>query len=94
MRFSEDAWEHIQAAPESYDLALIDATMPGMTAEELTRRILEANPRMKVIAASGYPITLEEFATPDPNRVAFLHKPFSPDTLAELVRRLLAEPRP
>jgi DNA-binding NtrC family response regulator len=88
---TEDAWEHIQAAPEGYALALIDATMPGMSAEELTSRILEANPRIKVIAASGYPITIEEFVTRDPKRVSFLHKPFSPDTLAEMVRHLLAE---
>jgi DNA-binding NtrC family response regulator len=88
---TEDAWEHVQAAPESYALALIDATMSGLSAVELTRRILNANPRIRVIAASGYPITAEEFAPLDSNRVTFLHKPFSPDTLAELVRRLLAE---
>ena len=86
---TEDAWEHIQAAPESYALALIDATMPGMSAEELTRRILLANPRIRVIASSGYPITPEEFSAHDPARVAFLHKPFSPDMLAATVRRLL-----
>jgi DNA-binding NtrC family response regulator len=88
---TEDAWEHVQAAPESYALALIDATMSGLSAIELTRRILNANPRIRVIAASGYPITAEEFAPLDSSRVTFLHKPFSPDTLAELVRRLLAE---
>jgi len=86
---TEEAWEHIQAAPSGYALALIDATMPGMTAEELTRRILGANPSIRVIACSGYPITREEFATLDPERVSFLHKPFSPDTLAEMVRGLI-----
>ena len=86
---TEDAWEHIQAAPESYSLALIDATMSGMSSEELTRRILQANPTIRVIASSGYPITEEEFSAADPARVAFLHKPFSPDVLAEMVRSLL-----
>ena len=88
---TEDAWNHIQAAPDSYSLALIDATMPGLSAAELTQRILNANPRMKVIAASGYPMTAEEFAPLDSSRVTFLHKPFSPDALAELVRRLLSQ---
>jgi DNA-binding NtrC family response regulator len=88
---TEDAWEHIQAAPESYSLALIDATMAGLSAEELTQRILRANPRMRIIAASGYPMTAEEFAPLESNRVTFLHKPFSPDTLAEVIRRVLAE---
>src|SRR5260370_41307048 len=63
---TDDAWEHIQAAPQSCALALIDATMPGMSAEELTRRILLANPSIRVIASSGYPITPEEFSTEDP----------------------------
>ena len=90
---TEDAWEHIKAAPASYALALIDATMPGMSAEELTRRILEANPAIGVIASSGYPITPEEFSVLDPARVRFLHKPFSPDVLAEMVREMVGEKR-
>jgi DNA-binding NtrC family response regulator len=88
---TEEAWEHIQAAPSSYALALIDATMPGMTAEELTTRILRANSNIRIIACSGYPITREEFASLDPERVSFLHKPFSPDTLAAMVRGLIGE---
>jgi len=86
---TEEAWEHVKAAPDGYALALIDATMPGMSAEELTRRILAANPSIRIIACSGYPITREEFASLDPERVSFLHKPFSPDTLAEMVRGLI-----
>jgi two-component system cell cycle sensor histidine kinase/response regulator CckA len=88
---TEEAWEHIQASPQGYALALIDATMPGMTAEELTTRILRANPSIRVIACSGYPITREEFASLDPDRVSFLHKPFSPDTLAAMVRGLIGQ---
>jgi len=88
---TEDAWEHIQAAPESYALALIDATMPGMSAEELTRRILKSNPAIRVIASSGYPMTAEDFSTVDTARVSFLHKPFSPDALATVVRSMLGE---
>ena len=88
---TEEAWGHIQASPASYALALVDATMPGMTAEELTRKVLDANPTIQVIAASGYPITAEEFSVLDPTRVTFLHKPFSPDTLAQMVKRLLGE---
>lgn len=88
---TEDAWEHIQAAPQSYALALIDATISGMSAEELTRRILTANPVINVIASSGYPISEEGFSTIDPSRVRFLHKPFSPDDLAVMVRTLLEQ---
>jgi two-component system cell cycle sensor histidine kinase/response regulator CckA len=88
---TDEAWGHIQAAPAGYALALVDATMPGMTSEEFIRKTLEINPAIRVIATSGYPITAEEFSSLDPERVTFLHKPFSPDTLAQMVRGLLGE---
>ena len=86
---TEEAWEHIYADPESYALALIDATMPGMSVEELIQRAHAANPRLQVIAASGYPMTVEDFPPLGDRRVTFLHKPFSPETLSEMLRRLL-----
>jgi DNA-binding NtrC family response regulator len=88
---TQEAWEHIQAAPHSYSLALIDATMEGMTAEELTRRILQADPKIQVIASSGYPMAAADFAALGSKRVTFLHKPFTPDALAEMVRGLLKD---
>jgi two-component system, cell cycle sensor histidine kinase and response regulator CckA len=86
---TEEAWEHIHAAPESYGVALIDVTMEGMSCQELARRILAANPRIRVIACSGYPIAPEELAALDSERVSFLQKPFSPDALAAALGGLL-----
>jgi len=61
--------------------------MKGMSSIELGRRLLEANPQMHVIVASGYPASLEELEAAGPGRVKFLHKPFTPDALAACVRR-------
>jgi two-component system cell cycle sensor histidine kinase/response regulator CckA len=88
---TEEAWGHIQAAPADYALALVDATMPGMSSDEFIAKALVANPALRVIACSGYPITAEEFSSLESERVSFLHKPFSPDALAQIVRHLIGE---
>jgi len=87
---TEQAWSEVAAAPDSFAGVVIDATMDGMRMEELARRILEANPQVFVIAASGYPIDMAAIESVAPERVIFLHKPFAPETLAGTVRRMLA----
>jgi FixJ family two-component response regulator len=58
--------------------------------EELALQMLDANPSLRVIAASGYPVDMSRLETAAPGRVAFLHKPFTPEMLADSVRRMLA----
>ena len=87
---TEEAWSQIQAAPGSFAGAVLDATMPGLSMEELALRILNANPFLFVIAASGYPVDMAAIESTAPGRVMFLHKPFAPEMLAGAVRRMLA----
>jgi DNA-binding NtrC family response regulator len=87
---TEEAWSQIQAAPDSFAGAVLDATMPGLSMEDLARRILNANPNLFVIAASGYPVDMAAIESTAPGRVMFLHKPFAPEMLARAVRRMLA----
>lgn len=84
------AWQAVEADPRAYAAAVVDISLPGMGGEELSRRMLEANPEMRVIASSGYPADLETLEARAPGRVTFLHKPFTPEMLAETVKRLLA----
>ncbi len=83
------AWEEAQAAPEEFTLAVLDASMAGMSTEDLALKLLEANPSAKVIAASGYPVDMSAIEAAAPGRVMFLHKPFTPEMLAAAVRRML-----
>lgn len=77
-------------AQEAFAAVVIDGTMPGLSMEELARRTLQANPSVHVLAASGYPVDMSALEAAAPGRVAFLHKPFTPNMLATALRRILA----
>jgi two-component system cell cycle sensor histidine kinase/response regulator CckA len=86
---TEKAWAHVEADPEGTDVAVLDATMAGLSMEELALRILRANPMLRVLGASGYPVNMAAVEAAAPGRVAFLQKPFTPEMLAVAVRSLL-----
>jgi len=87
---TERAWNEAEASVSGFDVAVLDATMPGMSMEDLATRLLSANSTLRVLAASGYPVDMTLLETVAPRRVAFLHKPFTPEMLAAAVRRMLA----
>jgi DNA-binding NtrC family response regulator len=87
---TEKAWEEVEAAPHDFALVVLDATMPGVPMADLAARILAADNRVNVIAASGYPVDVARLQTAAPGRVQFLHKPFTPEMLGNTVRRMIA----
>ena len=87
---TEKAWAEVEAAPHAFALAVLDATMSGIRMEDLAARMLAADPRLCVIAASGYPVDIAMLQAAAPGRVMFLHKPFSPEMLGSTVRRMIA----
>ncbi len=87
---TDKAWAEVEASPHAFALAVVDATMAGMPMAELAERMLAANPRLCVIAASGYPVDITVLLAAAPGRVMFLHKPFSPVMLGNAVRRMIA----
>jgi DNA-binding NtrC family response regulator len=84
--------EHAAAlvAQEAFAAVVIDGTMPGLSMEELAWCTLQANPSVHVLAASGYPVDMSALEAVAPGRVAFLHKPFTPEMLAAALRRIFA----
>ena len=87
---TEQASALIDSEPLSYAVAVLDATMDGMSMEELALKMLQANPSLRVLATSGYPVDMSRLEKAAPGRVAFLHKPFTPEMLAESIRGMLA----
>jgi CheY-like chemotaxis protein len=86
---SDKAWALVEADPSTFDLAVLDGSMAGMSMEELATRLLSANPSMCILAASGYPVDISALSAKAPGRVAFLLKPFTPQSLTAAVGGLL-----
>jgi len=84
------AWEEVEAAPGSFAVAMLDGTMPGLSMTDLATRLLNANPSLRVLTASGYPVDISVLEAAAPGRVEFLQKPFTPEMLADTIRRMLA----
>jgi DNA-binding NtrC family response regulator len=87
---TDEAWAQVKAAPSEFAVVILDATMPGMSMEALALKMLQASPLLRVIVASGYPMEMTAVQAAGPGRVIFLHKPFSPEMLAQAVRRFFA----
>ena len=87
---TDKAWAEVQASPSSFAGVVLDATMSGLSMEDLALRVLNCSPSVFVIAASGYPVDMGPIEATAPGRVMFLHKPFAPEMLARALRRMLA----
>jgi DNA-binding NtrC family response regulator len=88
---TEDAWSAFQNDPGAYSVALLDATIPGMAADQFAELALRTNPVLSVIMASGYLMDISALEQIAPGRVVFLQKPFGPEMLAGILRRMLGE---
>jgi two-component system cell cycle sensor histidine kinase/response regulator CckA len=73
----------------SIDLLLTDVVMPGASGPELTRQLVERRPALKVVYMSGYTEdSIVQHGVLKPG-IAFLHKPFTSDTLGRKLREVL-----
>ena len=79
----------VEAEPRTYAAAVVDATMAGLSLGDLVGRLLSASGALCVLVSSGYPVEMSALEAAAPGRVAFLHKPFTPEMLAAAMRRLL-----
>lgn len=85
----ENAWAEWEAAPHQFAVAVLDATMNGDSLDDTAERMLSADAGVCVIAASGYPVDITSLQAAAPDRVMFLHKPFTPEMLGNAVRRMI-----
>ena len=79
-----EAVAFFRSYPRKVQLVITDMQMPVMDGHQVIDLVRETNPAAKVICMSGY----DEREIP--SDVAFLHKPFLPTQLRELVNQTLA----
>jgi len=65
--------------PASYELVVADLTLPDMPGNEMALRMVDMNPRVRVLLCSGYPFAVESLPAEVQNRFATLQKPFLPN---------------
>jgi ligand-binding sensor domain-containing protein/signal transduction histidine kinase/ActR/RegA family two-component response regulator len=75
---------------EPIHLVLTDVIMPGMTGRELADRLKTLRPSTKILFMSGYTDEVITHLGELDRDVAYLQKPFTPDTLIRKVRQVLA----
>ena len=88
-RSAEQAWKEFNERTKDYGLILIDLSLSGMSGGQLSEMMLVSSPTVRLILMSGYPYDPEKLLAPGPDRMAFLHKPFTPAMLTETVSRMI-----
>jgi hypothetical protein len=75
--------------PGPIHLMLTDVVMPGMSGQRLGESVGKVRPGMRILFMSGHmDDTIARHGLVEPG-AAFLHKPFTPDSLTQMVRQVL-----
>ncbi|MCK5099688.1 MAG: response regulator, partial [Desulfobacteraceae bacterium] len=83
------AFEAFQKDPDQYDLVITDMTMPQMSGDELSQKILEVRPGTPIIICTGYNERLTEVQALEMGVQKYLQKPLSNEQLAMFIRTIL-----
>lgn len=83
----ENGWHALAALERGTraDAMIIDRSMPGLSGEDLIRRIAQLGVRVPILVLSGH----SSVELPDPNVVAVLSKPITREALLSELRRAL-----
>jgi PAS domain S-box-containing protein len=88
---SIDACSAFSDDPDSYELVILDQTMPRMTGIELARNLLGLRPGLPVILYTGYSEEITGEQAKQQGIRALVNKPVDTAALHELVKGLLPE---
>ncbi|WP_457576426.1 hybrid sensor histidine kinase/response regulator [Desulfomarina sp.] len=84
------AIEQFRTSPEDFDLVITDMTMPRMTGDNLSRKILAVREDIPIILCTGFNEQISEKKAREIGIKAFLMKPVDQETLAGTIENILA----
>jgi CheY-like chemotaxis protein len=82
----EEALKIARQCVGSIDLLLTDVIMPGINGWELSKRLVDEMPQLKVVFMSGYTGQAVGENPSSGKRINFLQKPYSRESLTQKVR--------
>lgn len=77
--------------PDRIELLVTDVVMPGIDGRQLYDRLCQCKPGLKVIYMSGYTDSVVVTRGVFDKETHFIQKPFEPDDLVRMIRRVLDE---
>jgi PAS domain S-box-containing protein len=83
------AWQIFKAQPNGFDLVITDLTMPRMTGDMLSKKMLELRPALPIIVCSGYSDRLTKEQAEILGIRRYLMKPLVIEQLAYAIREVL-----
>ena len=79
----------MKAKPDAFDMVITDLIMPGLTGEALAAEILKLNPRLPIIACTGFSEKLSEDRIIRAGIKGVLYKPITINHMAHVIRQAL-----
>ena len=83
------ALESFEKNPFGYDLIITDMTMPRMTGDNLSLKVMEIRKDIPIILCSGYSDQFSETSAEKMGIAKYLQKPVSRNDLLKFIRRIL-----
>lgn len=88
---SLEAFETFSAAPHDFDLVISDQTMPGMTGEEFSKKLMALRPDVPIILCTGFSHVIDEEKAKAMGIRKLIMKPVVMREMALTIREILDE---
>jgi len=85
----ESALELYEKENEHVDLVILDLSMPGIGGKRCLEKLVEMNPRIKVIIASGYSVNGPTKDAIDAGAKGFVGKPYEVRQMLQAIREVM-----
>ncbi len=86
-----DALNMFEKEPNKFDLVITDMTMPAMTGDKLSEKLLKIKPNLPIILCTGYSNLITEEKAKKIGIAKYVMKPFSVKTIANSIKEALTK---